>query len=71
MGMRITQLPKSDGFVLAAGLNDAKIHLFSSRTGEDGRLEFIESEVLTGHENWVCGLDFTDDGKCRWSWTYP
>lgn len=59
-GLRTTLLPNSQSLILAAGFSDGKIQLFSS---ESETLGFGKSEVLSGHENWVHGLDFTNDGE--------
>lgn len=53
---KLFTLPNA-GIVFAHATDDDKIHLF----GENSPSCFQKVETLTGHENWVRGLDFTVD----------
>lgn len=64
MSLRITILPDSDLILLAAGLDNNKVHFYLEDKGKgDGNLTFTPSVTLSGHEDWVRGLDFKIDGK--------
>lgn len=60
VGVRFGLAPKLGKPVLACALDNSKIHVITWNG-----TEWITSQVLTGHEDWVRGLDFAPDGKCR------
>lgn len=54
-------LPKCQAPILACACDDGNVHLFTSQL-VDGQLSFVESTIITGHEDWVRTLSFTIEG---------
>ncbi|XP_050419397.2 elongator complex protein 2 [Patella vulgata] len=54
----LTVIPNTQVPILACGADDQKIHIFTFQ--ED---TFVKSIVITGHEDWVRGLDFSVDNN--------
>lgn len=57
--IRMCQLPGTDGaIIMAVATDDDKIHLYTESMDVGA---FVLSESLSGHEDWVRGLDFIQD----------
>ncbi|CAH1104108.1 unnamed protein product [Psylliodes chrysocephalus] len=61
LAVRLSFLPNSNELLLACALDDSKIHIFSETKSDI--IEYEKSTILTGHEDWVRGLDLTVDGN--------
>lgn len=61
--IKMFYIESTDCILLALCTDDHNVHLYGSRLTTDGR-EFVKVETLSGHEDWVRGLDFVglDDG---------
>ncbi|CAG9817395.1 unnamed protein product [Phaedon cochleariae] len=60
LGAKLAFLPNSNELILACSFENSKIQLYIEKNHHD--LEFEPSCLLAGHEDWVRGLDFTQDG---------
>lgn len=58
--IRMCTLPTTDAIIMAVATDDDRVHLYT----EDGEAGFVLKESLSGHEDWVRGLDFiaNEDG---------
>ncbi|XP_017133182.1 probable elongator complex protein 2 [Drosophila elegans] len=66
--LRLKLLPKSNHVLLAFSGDDESVSLWTEQTeatggGDAPGLQFERVHKLTGHEDWVRGLDFVDDGE--------
>lgn len=62
--LRLTLLPKSDQVLLAFSADDETVALWSEQSAGSGDAsagQFKQVHKLTGHEDWVRGLDFVYD----------
>lgn len=57
MSLKLSFLPQTSTLLMACGMDNSNIQLYVQ---ED---QFVLSETLKGHENWVRGLDFHLEGK--------
>lgn len=55
-------LPGTNKILVAFALDDDKIHLYLDKEENQTR-NFTKIEILSGHEDWVRGLDFTLDSQ--------
>jgi len=65
--LRLKLLPKSNNVLLAFSGDDESVSLWTEQLeatggGDSLGLQFQRVHKLTGHEDWVRGLDFIDDG---------
>lgn len=58
VGLRMGMLPWSKKLILACALDNSKIELIVENCLDN---QWFTTEKLTGHEDWVRGLDFTTD----------
>lgn len=58
LALNLSFLPSTNIPILACARDDGHIQLYGKMAEEYKLLV-----TLTGHENWVRGLDFTEDGK--------
>ena len=61
--IRMCALPNTDTILMAVATDDDKIHLYCDTVNEAGARAFMKIETLLGHEDWVRGLDFVNDGN--------
>ncbi|KAI8036838.1 hypothetical protein M5D96_010148 [Drosophila gunungcola] len=66
--LRLKLLPKSNHVLLAFSGDDETVSLWTEQIeatggGDAPGLQFQRVHKLTGHEDWVRGLDFVDDGE--------
>ncbi|KAG5896915.1 hypothetical protein JTB14_028143 [Gonioctena quinquepunctata] len=61
VGAKLSIIPRSREVLLACALDNSKIQIFTEKA--DTNFELQPSCILTGHEDWVRGLDFTEDGE--------
>ncbi|KAH8370895.1 hypothetical protein KR093_005504 [Drosophila rubida] len=59
--LRLTLLPHSDNALLATSGDDETVSLWVNQT-KDSQGQFKKVHTLSGHEDWVRGLDFVSDG---------
>lgn len=60
-GIRLGYVPNSKEFLLACGLNNSEIQLYSQKCVHD--IQFQMSAQLSKHDDWVRGLAFKQVGK--------
>ncbi|KAH8280565.1 hypothetical protein KR018_010268 [Drosophila ironensis] len=66
--LRLTLLPKSQHALLAFSGDDESVSLWAEKAeslggGDPQRFTFQRAHKLAGHEDWVRGLDFVNDGE--------
>lgn len=76
MSLRLCVLPGTQSLLLACATDDSKVQLYaenkalSQHGAGDGNAEteFVKVDTLSGHEDWVRALDFTQDGRLHSVW---
>lgn len=63
VGFGCIYLPHAKSILLAVGLDDSSIALYSLTDFD--QLTFVSLDVLKGHEDWVRGLDFISESEFR------
>lgn len=62
VGLRLYIIPTTNELIFGCCLNNSKISIYFQESTEG---KFQSSVTLSGHEDWVRSLDFTNDGKCK------
>ncbi|XP_017054373.1 probable elongator complex protein 2 [Drosophila ficusphila] len=61
--LRLKKLPNSNHFLLATSGDDETVSLWTEQENKYADLEFHRVHKLAGHEDWIRGLDFVEDGE--------
>lgn len=66
MAVSLCQVADKHALIMAVATDDSKVKLYIENSKEIDFFYFIEAASLSGHEDWVRGLDFkVDVGKCK------
>lgn len=62
MSLRLTVLSHTNCLLLACGLSNSKIQLYTNDFSNSSSV-FVTSHMLIGHEDWIRSLDFITESK--------
>ncbi|KAM8714538.1 hypothetical protein ACLKA7_014631 [Drosophila subpalustris] len=61
--LRLTLLPQGEHVLMAFSGDDETVSLWAEQPSEESSSQFEKLHKLSGHEDWVRGLDFVNDGQ--------